>query len=332
MSLRKVGKYYWLDIRLAGKRIRRSLHADNKNIAFQKFRDLRDKLIAEYKKEDIRFEDFIKKHMEWAWNEKPASALREQQRLKKINAFFNTLGIYLSEISPYHIEQLKAELKIRKLSKSTITRYLQILRGMFYKAIAWDVYHGINPLKKVKFLKESPQITPLTDVQVKKILAFAKEISRHPYSPIQKCFYDIVLLALNTGLRKSEVLNLKWKDIRKDEIEVKGKGDKVRKAPLNNVALKIINSQQQSEKYVFNILNRHQHDLLRRTISQERKRTEINHLHFHLFRHYFTTKLVENSIDLVTISEILGHSSRITSLIYAHTNKEKMRKAVDLLI
>lgn len=128
------------------------------------------------------------------------------------------------------------------------------------------------------------------------------------------------------------MLNLKWKDIRKDEIEVKGKGDKVRKVPLNNVALKIINFQQQSEKYVFNIPNRHQHDLLRRTISQVRKRTGINHLHFHLFRHYFTTKLVENSIDLVTISEILGHSSRMTSLIYAHTNKEKMKRAVERLI
>lgn len=136
MSLRKVGKYYWLDIRLAGKRIRRSLHTDNKNIAFQKFRDLRDKLIAKYKKEDIRFEDFIKKYMEWAWNEKPASSLREQQRLDEMLLFFENLGIrYLSDITPYHIEQLKAELKIRKLSKSTINRYLQILRGMFYKAI-----------------------------------------------------------------------------------------------------------------------------------------------------------------------------------------------------
>jgi len=171
MSLRKVGKYYWLDIRLAGKQIRRSLHTDNKNIAFQKFRALRDELIAEYEKEDIRFEDFAKKYMEWAWNEKPASALREQQRLDKMLLFFDNLGIrYLSDITPYHIEQLKAELKKRNPSKATINRYLQILRGLFYKAIDWEVYDKQNPLKKIRFYREDRRSRALSDAQTGKIV------------------------------------------------------------------------------------------------------------------------------------------------------------------
>lgn len=221
----KRGKIYWLDIRLAGKRIRRSLHTDNKNIAFQKFRDLQDKLIAEYKKEDIRFEDFAKKYMEWAWNEKPASALREQQRLDKMLLFFENLGIrYLSDITPFHIEQLKAELKKRNLSKATINRYLQILRGLFYKAIDWEVYDKQNPLKKIRFYREDRHSQALSDAQTRKIMNTAKKISSKPGSLLQRCFHDMVILAINTGMRKSEILNLKWKDIKGEEIEVKGKG------------------------------------------------------------------------------------------------------------
>jgi len=186
-------------------------------------------------------------------------------------------------------------------------------------------------LKKVKFFRESPQVKSLSHDQIDKLLEAAKEISKNPRSPLQRAFYDICTLALNTGMRKSEILNLKWKDIKDEELEVKGKGDKVRAIPLNNIALKVINSQPKKEAYVFDIPNRNQPDLFRRTVNQVKKRTNID-FHFHLFRHYFTTNLIEKGIDFITISEILGHSKLTTSLIYSHTNRERKKKAVDLLI
>lgn len=161
----------------------------------------------------------------------------------------------------------------------------------------------------------------------------AREISGDPQSDLQKAFYDLVVFALNTGLRKSEILNLKWRDIKGEDIEVKGKGEKQRMVPLNETALGIIEKQPKKTAYVFDVPYRNQQDLLRRTVLQLRKRPGIPDLfHFHLLRHTFTTRLIEKGVDFVTISEILGHSKITTSLIYSHTDKDRKKRAVDSIL
>jgi integrase len=344
MTLRKVDRFWWLDIRIEGKRIRRSLKTESKFEAMDRYKQVKDKLLQERRGKDVRFADFAKKYLDWAWTAKPASADREEQRLKKIEKFFNQLGIvFLSDITPYHIEQLRAWLKEIKdepvkegetkkpdRSKATINRYLQLLRGLFYRAIDWEAYQGSNPLKKVRFFKESPQIRSLPYPDLKRILEASREISKKPKSPVQKIFHDLVVFALNTGMRKSEILNLEWKDVKEDEAMVKGKGDRRRTVPLNGAALELLGRQPKRSSYVFDIPNRGQKDLFRRTVNQIKKRTGID-FHFHLLRHFFTTSLLEKGVDFVTIGSILGHSKITTSLIYSHTDREKQRKAVRLL-
>ncbi len=329
MSISKHGKIFWLDIRVKNKRIRRSLKTESRNEALARYAPLREKLLEKHLGEKVRFSEFCQKYLDWAWSSKPASSPREQQRLKIIQSILKEV-VYLDDITPYHIEGLKAELKSRRLSKATINRYLQILRGLFYKAIDWEVYKKGNPLKKIRFFKESPQVEVLNSRQVEKVLLEASRIACDARSPLQKVFHDLVLLALNTGMRKSEILNLKWRDIKGDFIRVRGKGDKVRDVPMNEMAREIIFNQQRRDEYVFRIPNRHQSDLFRRTVLQIRKRTGIN-FNFHQLRHYFTTSLLEKGIDFVTIGSLLGHSNRMTTLLYSHTNGEKKKKAVDLL-
>ncbi len=264
--------------------------------------------------------------------------------MKKILAFFDDAGVeYLSDLTPYHLEQLRTWLKERRdepmkegvpkkpeRSKATLNRYLQLLRGMFYKAIDWELYNKPNPVKKVKFYREEGKVRPLSRADVKKILEAAEKISKKPQSPLQKIFRDLVLLALNTGLRKSEILNLRWKDVKEDELEVRGKGDRRRTVPLNQAAQAVIRWQPRRPEFVFDIPNRKQPDLFRRTVIQIRKATGID-FHFHLLRHYFTTLLLEKGVDFVTIGAILGHSKITTSLIYSHTDRERKKKAIELL-
>jgi len=331
MGVIKRGKYYWLDIRIKGDRIRRSLKTTKKPVALIRFNEKREELLAEYVGENIKFSDFCKKYLDWARSSKPASAPREEQRLSKIQDFFKSIKvIYLDDITPFHVEQLKTELQKRKLSKATINRYMQILRGLFYRAIDWEIYKKPNPLKKIRFYKEERTIQTLSDKDMNRIIRATKEISAAAKSPIQKVVFDIVNLAWNTGMRKSEILNLKWKDVKEWEVMVKGKGYKIRHIPLNVRAKAAIIKQPKKSEYVFDIPNRHQKDLLRRTIGQIRKRTGVD-FHFHLLRHYFTTKLIEKGIDFVTVGELLGHSKISTSLIYSHTDKKRKRKAVELL-
>jgi len=65
---------------------------------------------------------------------------------------------------------------------------------------------------------------------------------------------------------------------------------------------------------------------MRRTFNQIKKRTGID-FHLHLLRHYFATSLIEKGVDLITVAAILGHSKLTTSLIYSHTDREKMKRA-----
>ena len=74
MSLRKVGRFFWLDIYVGGKRVRRSLKTGNKFEALDRYKKVKDKLLAEHRGGDVKFADFAKKYVDWAWSSKPASA------------------------------------------------------------------------------------------------------------------------------------------------------------------------------------------------------------------------------------------------------------------
>jgi integrase len=272
----KHGHFNWLDVRIRGKRIRRSLKTVEHALAIERARDIKNELLEASARKDVKLRDFAKQYLDWAWSHKPASTDREQQRLDKILPFFENLGIqYSADITPYHLEQLRAWLRehtepdkdgkeknVRK-SKTTINRDMQLLRGLFYKAINSEVYQGQNPLKKVRFFKETPHLKPLTDSQTERILEASLKISKKPRSSVQKVFHDLVIFVLNTGMRKSEILNLEWKDIRENEATVKGKGERVGTIPSKQPAQEILIRQQRRSSYVFDIPNRRQRDLFR---------------------------------------------------------------------
>jgi len=135
-------------------------------------------------------------------------------------------------------------------------------------------------------------------------------------------------------MRKGEVLNLKWKYVSLTENNAKaiivGKGSIQRIVPLNTIACRIINKQIKRDEFVFDIPNRNRQSLFCDITKRIKKETGIS-WHFHLFRHWFTTKLVESGVDFVTIGSILGHSKITMSLLYSHTNGEKKKKAVNIL-
>jgi len=344
MALHKHGRFYWLDVWVEKKRYRRSLKTDNYFEALDQAKRVLGKLKAAARKDDILFSEFCRRYLDYAWSTKPASAIMEAQRLPKIQAFFEASGItLLSEVTPYHIEQLRAWLKERKddpvkegkkrkpdRSKATLNRYLQLLRGMFYRAMDWGLYPGPNPLRKVKFFRESSPVKPLSEAELEKVLEAARAISDKPASPLQKAFYDLVQFALNTGLRKAELLGLRWHDIKDGEIVVRGKGDKIREVPLNQAAQAVLARQARRSEFVFYIPNRDRPGLFRRTTALISKRAGVP-FHFHLLRHFFATALLEKGADLVTVSELLGHSSSMTSLLYTHTDPDRKRRAVELM-
>jgi integrase len=212
---------------------------------------------------------------------------------------------------------------------------MQILRALFYRAAEWGDYHGENPLRRVKFYREEQNLRPLTPEETTAIMAAARAISKNAKSPLQKCFADLCEFALNTGMRKSEILGLKWVDIRAGEAIIKGKGEKGRAVPLNQPAKAVVDRQDRGRpgegaEFVFDIPNRQQPDLFRRTTFQISKAAKVP-FNFHLLRHACATRMLERGADVVTISAILGHSRSMTTLLYSHTDATRKRKAVEAL-
>lgn len=160
----------------------------------------------------------------------------------------------------------------------------------------------------------------------------------------------ILELMYSSGLRCSEVINLKISDIdfSTNTIRVFGKGKKERFVPFNNSAKKeIIEYSKElrnellvktddinNRKYLF--LNKRGEKLTSRglqyILSSLQKKLSLDigfSLHPHALRHSFATRLLDNGADLKTIQELLGHESISTTQIYTHVSKKSLKSEYD---
>lgn len=147
---------------------------------------------------------------------------------------------------------------------------------------------------------------------------------------------DMVIFAVNTGLRRSDVFNLKWEDVDVDRalvtIIVK-KNRKPHTVFLNPEALAVIARQRKDTGYVFtNPMTGGQVKCVRGALEAAVKRARLKKVTFHMFRHTVATRLLQNGADIVTVKEIMGHSNINTTLRYAHTNAERQRREMEKLV
>lgn len=144
-----------------------------------------------------------------------------------------------------------------------------------------------------------------------------------------------ILLLCYTGLRVSELCDLKWEDIDYSEgiIDVKhGKGNKQRYVPLLDYTSELLSSVKKilkSKVYVLETQNGTKYQ--RQYINNYCKKINPS-FHPHMFRHTFSTILYSNGVDLITIQHLLGHSSiRTTQEVYIHPTLADLRKGIKQL-
>jgi len=148
----------------------------------------------------------------------------------------------------------------------------------------------------------------------------------------------------SSGLRINELSNLKIADIDTERLQIRvveGKGNKERYVPLSRLIaqklpkyLKICNP----ENYLFNSTKRGKqfsHTAIQRIVRQAKIKAGIlKQVSTHTFRHTYATHLLENGVDLLTIKQILGHASILTTLIYLHVSEritKKFNSPLDIL-
>ena len=143
----------------------------------------------------------------------------------------------------------------------------------------------------------------------------------------------IVIVALNTGMRKAEILGLKWRDvdIKRNILYLREtKNGEKREVPINEqVKTVLINTLRNSKsEYVFNYNGKRIIDI-KRSYSTAVKNSGIKDFTFHDLRHTFASHLVMNGVDLNTVRELLGHKTLQMTLRYSHLSASHKHKAVE---
>ncbi|MCH8942238.1 MAG: site-specific integrase [Bacteroidetes bacterium] len=224
------------------------------------------------------------------------------------------------------------KLYIKERAPKGFVVYLRTLKAAFNMAVDWELIEK-NPFTKIKIKKiqrERPEF-----------------LLREELQPILdktdgKIFQDMFLFSFYTGARLSEVVNIKWRNIDMErkiitigDCEFTTKNAKTRIVPiceqLNGIFLKSSANLKAEDQYVFCKSNcfPYRKEYISKQFKKSCRAAGISErIHFHTLRHSFGTNLSLKGTPLITIKELMGHSSIIVTQIYCHTNLESMQKAI----
>ena len=271
------------------------------------------------KNQRVTLKKFVQDYIQYSeTNKAPNYSRLERGILKKnIIPFFNNK--YLDEIKPREIEDYKIT-RVKKVSNATVNRDLTCFKHLYTMAIKWG-YAKENPVKKVDMMKEPPgRLRYLTTEEIDKLLDNCTEHLK-----------PIVIIALNTGMRKGEIIALKWGDIDFDNKRIivqNSKNNEKRVLPINKTAYKAIKdmykNNYQNER-LFNIGD------CRKSFKTALRKAGIDDFRFHDLRHTFASYLAMSGANLRAIQTLMGHKDIDTTLRYAHLCDSYLEKTVENL-
>ena len=232
------------------------------------------------------------------------------------------------------IDAFLAEQRDQKKATSSISRLISSLRK-FYQWLVRQNIQKLNPMLEIDSPKKRrPLPVALTTVEVTDLL-------KQPDIKKKLGLRDRALLETlyATGIRVSELINLKFTDLHEELklVKVFGKGSKERLIPISKVALSWINSYKEKvrdplilkvgKNTDFIFLNSRGGSLTRQAVWQIIKHYcklagIQKNVTPHTLRHTFATHLLENGADLRVVQEILGHSDISTTQIYTNLSQK----------
>jgi len=281
----------------------------------------------------------------------------------------------LEDISKWDIQKWAAQKMKDGMHAATINRRVGTLKAVLSRAKEWGVIAD-NPLSGAKRIKtdDKARVRFLSDDEEKALRAalearqqeqraerlryieWRNERKLPPPKPFNAKYTDhlqpMTLLAINTGLRRGELFNLKRTDIdlKGRTLTVEGttaKSGSTRHIPLNDEAFAVLvawlnqrgereksKEEDQSKKDDLVFPSPATGDRLTHIKSSWASlimKAGITQFRFHDLRHHFASKLVMKGVDLNTVRELLGHHSIDMTLRYAHLSPDHKAAAVALL-
>ncbi len=212
---------------------------------------------------------------------------------------------------------------------STVNRLVAVVSHMFTKAVDWDMMSkAIVDKINVRMLPEHNQ----------RLRYLSHEESRTLVDSCDGQLKPVVITALNTGMRKSEILNLTWDrvDLRHGFILLdKTKNGDRREIPINSVLRQTLQDLVRRIDVPYVFCNPQtgmpfQKDW-KKTFHTALRKAGIHDFRFHDLRHTFASQLVMAGVDLVSVKELLGHKDIKMTLRYAHLAPSHKVRAVEML-
>ena len=147
----------------------------------------------------------------------------------------------------------------------------------------------------------------------------------------------IVIVALNTGLRKSNILELRWEQINFyfNFIEfLENKCNKHILIPLNEKLIQFFSNKPDVERKGYIFINPETglpYKDIKKAWSTALEKANIENFRFHDLRHTFATRLIEKNIDIVVAKELMGHADISTTMIYVHSDADRKKNAINVI-
>ena len=331
----KRGGKWWVKIRHEGRTIQRSTGTGEKRLAQKIEAQVRAELTkGQYfktrKGEKITVQDlmeiYFEKHSKV--NKCEYTQKNEGRLSKRILEHFGDL--YLNHVTPTHIESFITSRGRDGVSDTTIHHELALMKHAFKLALKkWDLI-DVTPFDKVTLPKGDKQRTRfLTREEADQVLAASPE-----------WLTPIIIVALNTGLRISNLTFLTWKqaDVFNRTIHIeKTKNGKPVSIPMTDQVYKTLNELRRGNNvslaWVFPRPDGKPY--YRDSISKAFKRTcrevGINDITFHGLRHTFCSWLAIEGANPVDIAALAGHEDLKSTMRYSHLNQERKREVIKRL-
>lgn len=261
----------------------------------------------------------------------------------------NTINTYITNISSFSefvnknfknveeedIKKYLIHLNKNNISEKSVANKISSLKS-FYKYLIIEKITSKSPLDKIELPKIKKTLPKALSIEEVNILLNISLNDKFDYR--NKAMIELLYA---TGLRVSELVNLKLNNINFDQeyLKTMGKGSKERIVPIGEYAMYYLKYyidnyrndflRDKESEYIF--LSNQSKKMTRQTffllLKKIAKKEGIKtYFSPHTLRHSFATHLLRYGADLRSIQELLGHSSISTTQIYTHVEKEKVKE------
>jgi integrase len=344
MAARKLKNSWWIDLMFDHHRYRKRSPENSRAGAKAYEAVLRQTLargaavnrIGAQAQQEPTFSEFARR---WFDEYVVSNNKQQEQRMKQyilrseLIPFFGRLQV--GQITTHHVEQYKAAALKRGASKKTVNNRLAVLSKCLNSAYEWLQLPTIRP--KIALLKcPPPQTNYLSADECELLLLNAEGVVR-----------DMIVLALRTGMRQGELRGLQWSSINWENRSItvrhslndrtktleSPKNNRERYIPMDSDVYEVLFKRKEQTGFVFLAEGRKPLDSQRiiRQLNKVRENAGLRKFTWHSLRHTFASQLAMRGAPLHVVQELLGHSTIVMTMRYAHVAPSALRAAIDLL-